>query len=138
MSNPNERNQRVIDEFRAGGGSSATFGSDRPIILLTTTGRKSGQRHTTPVMYRRDGDRVVVFASKGGAPTHPAWYLNLVANPTVTVEIGNETYEATATPAQGDERDRLYALQAREFPQFGDYQERTTRKIPVVLLERKR
>lgn len=136
MSRPNERNQRVIDEFRGSGGSSATFGSDRPIILLTTTGRKSGNRHTTPVMYRRDGDRLVVFASKGGAPTSPDWYHNLVANPTVTVEVGTDRFEAQASVAQGSERDEFYAQQAKEYPQFGEYQEKTTRIIPVVILGR--
>ena len=137
MSRPNERNQKVIEEFRGSGGSSATFGSARPIILLTTTGRKSGNRHTTPVMYRRDGDRLVVFASKGGAPTSPDWYHNLVANPTVTVEVGTEMYEAQASVAKGAERDDLYAQQSKEYPQFGEYQAKTTRQIPVVLLEKK-
>ncbi len=137
MRNPNERNQRVIDEFRGSGGSSATYGADRPIILLTTTGRKSGLKHTTPVMYRREGDRLAVFATKGGAPTSPDWYHNLVANPTVTVEVGAETFDAEASVAEGAEHDRIYALHAQEFPQFGDYQKKTTRQIPVVILERK-
>lgn len=85
MSQPNERNRRVIEEFRANGGRSPSFGADRPLVLLTTTGRKTGRPYTTPVMYLRDGERLVVFASKGGAPTSPDWYHNLVANPAVTV-----------------------------------------------------
>ena len=138
MSRPNERNLKVIEEFRtSASGSSTTFGSDRPIILLTTTGAKTGNQHTTPVMYRREGDRLAIFASKGGAPTSPDWYHNLVANPTVTVEVGKDKYEATASVAKGPDRDQIYAAQAKEYPQFGEYQEKTTRQIPVVLLEKK-
>ena len=106
------------------------------MLLLTTTGAKSGQRRTTPVMYLADGGRLLVFATKAGAPTNPAWYHNLKAYPEVTVEVGTETYEATATPLTGEERDRLYAKQASLYPQFGEYQARATRKIPVIALER--
>lgn len=100
MSQPNDRNQRVIEEFRASGGRSASFGADRPLVLLTTTGRKTGQRRTTPVMYLQDGERLLVFESRGGAPTSPDWYHNLVANPNVTVEVGTETFEAQASVAR--------------------------------------
>lgn len=137
MSRSNDRNRRVIEEFRANGGRSPSYGADRPLLLLTTTGRKTGNPYTTPVMYLRDGERLAVFATKGGAPTHPDWYRNLVANPTVTVEVGLETFEAKATPAEGAERDELYARQTKQYPQFGEYQERTTRQIPVVILERR-
>lgn len=137
MAPPSDRDQKVMDEFRASGGSSATFGSDRPIVLLGTKGRKSGVLHTTPVMYRRDGASVVVFASKAGAPTSPNWFHNLVANPTVTLEVGTDKYEATAAVATGAERDRLYEAQSKEFPQFAEYQKKTTRQIPVVLLTKK-
>ena len=136
MSNRNEYNRRNIEEFRRSAGRVGGNFEGRPLILLTTTGAKSGRAHTTPVMYRRDGDRIAIFASKGGAPTSPDWYHNLVANPTVTVELGTETFEAKAAVATGKERDDLYALQAQEYPIFGEYQQKTTRKIPVVILER--
>jgi deazaflavin-dependent oxidoreductase (nitroreductase family) len=129
-------NRQTIEVFRANGGKVGGFWEGKPLLLITTTGAKSGQRHTTPTMYLREGDRLLVFASKSGAPTHPAWYHNLVAHPQVTVEVGNETYEATATVLNGEERDRLYARQAELYPQFGEYQANTTRKIPVVALER--
>jgi deazaflavin-dependent oxidoreductase (nitroreductase family) len=87
-------------------------------------------------MYNTDGDRLLVFATKGGAPSHPSWYHNLVANPRVTVERGNDTFEANAVPITGEERDRLYNRYAEQFPQFAEYERRTTRKIPVVALER--
>jgi deazaflavin-dependent oxidoreductase (nitroreductase family) len=88
-------------------------------------------------MYLRDGDRLLVFASKGGAPTNPDWYYNLLAHPEVTVEVGPETYAATATVLSGEERDRLFAKQAGLYPQFGEYQAKTTRQIPVIALERR-
>jgi deazaflavin-dependent oxidoreductase (nitroreductase family) len=125
----------VIKEFRDRGGEVAAF-EGAPLLLLTTTGAKSGRPHTTPLMYRRDGDRLVVFASKAGAPTHPAWYHNLRANPTVTVEVGTESFEAEATVVPRDDRDRLFALQADERPQFAEYQTLTTRQIPAVALRR--
>lgn len=136
MSNPNEYNRRNIEEFRRTGGRVGGNFEGRPLILLTTTGAKTGRLYTTPVMYRRDGGRIVIFASKGGAPTNPGWYHNLVANPTVTVELGSETFQAKAAVATGRERDDLYALQSGEYPVFGEYQQKTTRKIPVVILER--
>jgi deazaflavin-dependent oxidoreductase (nitroreductase family) len=105
-------------------------------LLLTTTGAKSGRPYTTPVMYLPDGDRVVVFASKGGAPTNPDWYHNLLANPHVTVEVGTDSYEADAKVLTGEERDRLYARQAEAYPGFAEYQEKTQRVIPVVALHR--
>src|SRR5205085_3476464 len=137
MSDASPRNwmQAHIEEFRANGGQLGGMFAGSPVLLLTTTGAKSGQRHTTPVMYYKDGDRLLIFASKGGAPTHPAWYHNLLAHPQVTVEVGTETYEATATVLKGEERDRLYARQAELYPQFGQYQARTNRKIPVIALE---
>lgn len=137
MSRPNDRNQRNIEEFRANGGRVGGAFADRSLLLLTTTGRKTGKRHTTPVMYQRDGERLVIFASKGGAPTNPDWYHNLVAHPTVTVEVGTETFEAQTSVARDAERDELYARQAKQYPQFADYQAKTSRRIPVVILERK-
>ncbi|MBM2812435.1 MAG: nitroreductase family deazaflavin-dependent oxidoreductase [Chloroflexi bacterium] len=105
-------------------------------MLITTTGAKSGRPYTTPVMYLRDGDRLAVFATHGGSPTSPDWYHNMVANPVITVEVGAETYQARATVAAEEERVRLYTRQAELFPNFAEYQQKTTRKIPVVLLER--
>jgi deazaflavin-dependent oxidoreductase (nitroreductase family) len=107
----------------------------RPLLLLTTTGAKSGQKRTTPTMYLRDGGRLLIFASKSGAPTNPAWYHNLLAHPEVTVEVSDEKYEARATVLKGEERDRFYARQVELYPQFGEYEKKTTRKIPVVALE---
>jgi len=138
MADRNDWNRKMIEEFHANGGKVGGMWEGRPLLLLTTTGAKSGQRHTTPTMYLPDGDRLLVFATKSGAPSHPDWYHNLVAHPEVTVEVGNETYEATATILKGEERDRLYARQAELYPQFGEYQKRTTRKIPVIALERRK
>jgi len=138
MADRNDWNRKMIEEFRANGGKVGGMWEGRPLLLLTTTDVKSGQRHTTPTMYLRDGDRLLIFATKGGAPSHPDWYHNLAAHPQVTVEVGKETYEATATVLKGEERDRLYARQAELYPQFGDYQKRTTRKIPVIALERRK
>lgn len=136
MPDVNDWNRHTIEEFRAHEGKVGGIWEGRPLLLLTTTGAKSGQERTTPTMYLRDGDRLLIFASKRGAPTNPAWYYNLVAHPKVTVEVGNETFEATATVLKGEERDRFYAKQVELYPQFGEYQEKTTRKIPVVALER--
>lgn len=106
-------------------------------MLLTTVGRKSGRPHTTPMVYTRDGDRLLVYASKAGAPKHPDWYLNLVAQPKVVVEVGADRYDALATPLEGEERDRKFAAQAARVAIFGEYQEKTGgRVIPVVALVR--
>jgi deazaflavin-dependent oxidoreductase (nitroreductase family) len=132
-------NQEIIDQFRENAGTmvSGPF-RGRPLLLLTTTGAKSGKTRLNPLVYTRDGDRYVVIASKGGAPTNPDWYHNLVANPDVTLELGGERFGARATEAEGDERDRLYAAQAAIMPGFAEYQRRTTRRIPVIILERTR
>jgi deazaflavin-dependent oxidoreductase (nitroreductase family) len=106
------------------------------MLLLTTTGAKTRQKRTNPLTYNTDGDRLLVFGSMGGAPTHPAWYHNLVANPEVTVELGIESFKAKASVLNGEERDRLFKMQAEQVPQFATYQENTTRQIPVVALER--
>jgi deazaflavin-dependent oxidoreductase (nitroreductase family) len=138
MADRNDWNRQTIEAFRANGGKVGGMWEGRPLLLLTTTGAKSGQRNTNPVMYLADGDRLLVFATKGGAPTNPDWYHNLIAHPEVTVEVGTETYEATAIVLTGEERDRLYAKQAGLYPQFGEYQEKTTREIPVIELERRK
>jgi deazaflavin-dependent oxidoreductase (nitroreductase family) len=131
-----EFNLQIIDEFRKNDGE--TFGpfKGRPLLLLTTTGAKSGEQRTTPLVYSRDGDRLVVIASKGGAPEHPSWFVNLRKHPEVTVEVGTEKFNARASIAEGAERDRLYAQQAALMPAFNDYQQKTSRTIPVVVLER--
>src|SRR5436190_8857939 len=129
-------NDAVVDEFRHNRGQVTGMFAGAPLVLLSTTGAKSGKRRTTPVVYTRDGDRIVVIASKGGAPSHPDWYHNLVANPDVTVEVGTERFEAHARVAEDEERDRLYVAQAAIMPGFADYQRKTSRQIPVVVLER--
>jgi deazaflavin-dependent oxidoreductase (nitroreductase family) len=131
----NAWNREVIEEFRANEGRVGGNFAGAPMVLLHTTGARTGEERVNPLMYLPDGDRVVVFASKGGAPNNPDWYHNLVANPEVTIELGTETRAATARVAGPDERDRLYDEQAKRYPQFAGYQQRTTRRIPVVVLE---
>jgi deazaflavin-dependent oxidoreductase (nitroreductase family) len=128
---PTNYNQQVIDRFRASKGNV----DNRPLLLLTTTGAKSGKTRLNPLAYSRDGDRYVVLASKGGAPTNPDWFHNLVAHPEVTVEVGSGQFQARASVAQGEERDRLFNAQAAIMPGFAEYQEKTSRKIPVIILE---
>jgi deazaflavin-dependent oxidoreductase (nitroreductase family) len=129
-------NTAIIEEFRGNEGRVGGQFRGAPLLLLTTIGRRTGQRHTNPVMYLADGDRVLVFASKGGAPTNPDWFRNLVANPEVTVEVGTELYPAHATVLEGEERDRFYAEQSRRYPGFAEYERNTSRTIPVVALVR--
>jgi deazaflavin-dependent oxidoreductase (nitroreductase family) len=125
----------VIDKFRKNGGVVA--GRRHPLILLTTTGAKSGQPRTTPLNFSVDGDRLVVIASKGGSPTHPAWYLNLLANPIVTIETGTETFQARAVTAEEPERTRLFDQQVAQMSFFDSYRKRVkAREIPVVIFER--
>ena len=133
MSAPNNFNQNVIERFRQNSGKVSGWGR---LLLLTTTGAKSGRTYTTPVMYLADGERLVVFASKGGAPTNPAWYHNLVANPAATVEVGEDSFPVQATVTSGEDRERLFSRQAQAYPQFADYEQKTTRQIPVVALQR--
>lgn len=132
---PIEFNQQIIEEFRANGGKVGGPFEGARLLLLTTVGARSGARHTTPLGYLPDGgERVLVIASAAGAPNHPAWYHNLVANPLVTVEDGLFTYEARAVVLEGAERDRLFARAAEADPGWADYQAKTTRVIPVVAL----
>jgi len=129
-----EFNRGVIAEFRANDGKVGGPFEGAPVLLLTSVGAKSGERRTTPVMYLPDGERMVIFASLGGAPNNPAWYHNLVANPSATVEVGPGTVEVDAVVTSGEERDRLFEQQAELYPQFADYAQKTTRQIPVVAL----
>jgi deazaflavin-dependent oxidoreductase (nitroreductase family) len=129
-------NENVINEFRANGGKVGGPFEGASMMLLTTTGAKSGQARTRPVVYTKDGDRFVIIASKAGAPTNPDWFHNLAANPEVTLEVGVETFPARATVTSGEERTRLYDAQAALMPRFAEYAQQTTREIPVVVLER--
>ncbi len=136
MPTVNDFNEKIIDEFRANGGKVGGPFQGAPLLLLHTTGAKTGRTRVKPLAYRRDGDRLVVFGTKGGAPTNPEWYYNVQANPRVTVEVGSDRFEADATVAPPDERDRIWRLQTRDVPVFADYQQKTDRTIPVVILER--
>jgi deazaflavin-dependent oxidoreductase (nitroreductase family) len=136
MADENDFQKNVITEFRANGGKVGGMFEGQPMMLLTTIGAKSGQPRLIPLVFTTDGERLVVIASKGGAPTNPDWFRNLVANPTVTVEVGSETFQARASVAESPERERLYDQQAAIMPGFAEYQRKTTRQIPVVVLER--
>lgn len=136
MSDYKEINTQVILEFRANAGIVGGQFSDSPLLLLTTIGAKSGQQRTTPLVYTTDGDRLIILASKGGAPTHPDWYHNLLANPHVTVEVGSQQFQTEARFAEGAERERLFAQMAEAMPYFARYQRETSRQIPVVVLAR--
>ena len=136
VSQLNDFNQRLIEEFRANHGKVSGQFAGAPLLLLTTTGAKTGRALTKPLAYSKDGDRIVLIASFAGAPKNPAWFNNLVANPVVTVELGAERFQARATITSGGERQRLYDNQARQMAVFVEYQKKTTRQIPVVVLER--
>ncbi|HEX4905156.1 MAG TPA: nitroreductase/quinone reductase family protein [Acidimicrobiales bacterium] len=130
-------NTAIIEEFRANGGEVGGGFEGAPMILLHHTGAKTGTERVSPLVYQADGDRYVVFASKAGAPTHPAWYRNLLANPDTTVEVGTETIAVRARVAEGDERERIWTKQKHLMPGFAEYEEKTRgiREIPVVILE---
>jgi deazaflavin-dependent oxidoreductase (nitroreductase family) len=123
--------------YRRSGGriGGRMFGG--PVLLLSTTGRKSGRTWTTPLIYQADADRFVIIASNGGRPRHPAWWLNLRSNPDATIQVGPEVIPVTAHAVTGAERDRLWALMTKVYPGYDNYQKKTTRKIPVVLLDRR-
>ncbi len=136
MSDADDFNAKVIEEFRANAGVVGGYFAGKPMVLVTHTGAKTGTPRVTPLVCSTEADRVVIIASMGGAPTNPAWYHNMVANPTVTVEFGSETYTARAVEVIGDERQRLYDQQVAIMPQFAEYAAKTTRTIPVLVLER--
>ena len=129
-----ELNQSVIKEFRANNGRVGGPMEGMPILLLTMTGAKTGRTLLRPLCYSRDGDRIVIIASYGGAPRNPPWYYNLIANPDVIVEVGTEKFKARAMQMHGAERERLFAAQAAIMPFFTDYQNKTERRIPVFTL----
>lgn len=128
------KNREVIEQFRAGG---EIPGMHRErLVLLTTVGARTGNLHTTPMMFHRDNDRLLVIASNAGAPKDPDWYRNLVADPHVTVEVGDETYAAVAAPATGAEYERLWSMITELYPFFADHKVKAGRDIPVVVLSR--
>jgi deazaflavin-dependent oxidoreductase (nitroreductase family) len=136
MRDWHEFNRGVVEQFRANGGVGPGRWADQPLLLLTTTGARSGLPRTTPLLYSRDGDRFVVIASKGAEPTHPDWYRNLLAHPEATVEVGPEAFAVWAEEALGAERRRLFDQQAAQMPFFAEYERTTARSIPVVVLTR--
>ena len=134
MNNPNERNMMIIQEFRANAGKVGGPFAGKSLLLLHTIGAKSGQPRINPVACIRDGDHLVIIASKGGASTNPYWYYNILANPLVSVETGAESFQARASIAVEPERTRLYNQMVEMMPGFAEYQRKTTRVIPVVIL----
>ena len=134
MTQPNDWNTRVIDEFRANGGKVSAF-PDNNLLLLHHTGAKSGQQRVSPLAYQLVDGGYAIFASKGGAPENPAWYHNLQANPKATIELGTETFPVIARVAGPDEREPIWTRQKEFQPGFAGYEEKTSRQIPVIILE---
>jgi deazaflavin-dependent oxidoreductase (nitroreductase family) len=134
---PSRNQERVVDEFRARGGKVGGYHATMQLLLLTTTGARTGQRRAVPLTYLPDGDRYIVTAGNAGSDRHPAWYYNLVANPDVTIEVETEVFEAVAIIADEPEREALYGLFAATYPQADGYQAQTIRQIPVVILRRR-
>jgi deazaflavin-dependent oxidoreductase (nitroreductase family) len=134
MAGPGDFNKGIIEEFRANEGKLSGPFEGAPMLLLHSTGAKSGQERVNPVMYRPLDDGYAVFASKAGMPTNPDWYHNLVANPDASVEVGTETIPVTARVADDAERDPIWSQQKADYPGFADYEQKTTRQIPVVIL----
>jgi deazaflavin-dependent oxidoreductase (nitroreductase family) len=132
----NAMNRDVIEEFRANGGTVGGMFAGSPLILVHHVGARSGAARIAPLVYLGEGERIFIFASKGGHPSNPSWYHNLKAHPRTTVELGTETFEVRARFLEGAERDRVFATQAELAPQFAEYQQKTDRSIPVVELER--
>jgi deazaflavin-dependent oxidoreductase (nitroreductase family) len=127
----------LIADMRANGGRPSVGPmAGKPLMILTTTGAKSGESRTAIVTYHRDGDHFAIAGSKGGAPTHPAWYLNLLANPVATAEVDNEVFKVRATDTREAERDRLWNDHVAALPEFGAYPTKTDRLIPMLILER--
>lgn len=136
MNTPHNWNKAIIDEFRANAGVVGGPFTGSTLLLLHTVGAKSGQERINPVAYFGDGEQLMIFASKAGAPTHPDWYHNIVANPLVTVEVGTEVFQAQAEIAAEPDRTWLYNKMVEKMPGFGEYQKKTTRVIPVIILTR--
>jgi deazaflavin-dependent oxidoreductase (nitroreductase family) len=135
MAEANDWNKQIIDEFRANGGKVGGPFEGAPLLLLHTIGAKTGQARVNPTMYQADGDNYVVFASKAGAPTNPDWYHNRVANPRASIEVGEKTLDVVAHVAEDETRERLWSTQKERYPGFAEYEAKTDRQIPVVVLE---
>ena len=135
MSERDEWNRKIIEEFRTNAGVVGGPFDGVPILLLHHRGAKTGTERINPLAYRLDGDNYVIFASKGGAPTNPDWYHNLRANPDAEIEVGTNRFATRAHVAEGDERDRLWTAQKTDVPAFASYEEKTEREIPVIVLE---
>jgi deazaflavin-dependent oxidoreductase (nitroreductase family) len=133
-TSPQDFNARIIEEFHANDGRVCGMFEDSTLLLLHHVGAKTGQDRINPLAYNRDGDRYVIFASKAGAPTNPDWYHNLKAHPDVSIEVGTDTIDVVAAEATGEERERLFSAQVERSPGFGDYQAKTDRVIPVIVL----
>jgi deazaflavin-dependent oxidoreductase (nitroreductase family) len=133
-TSPDDLNARIIEEFRGNQGRVGGPFAGATLLLLHHTGAKSGRERVNPLAYLPDGGRYVVFASKAGAPSHPAWYHNLKANPRARIEVGTETLDVLAREATGEERERLFRAQVERSPQFGEYQRKTERLIPAIVL----
>ncbi len=129
-------NRQIIEEFRANDGKVGGMFEGMPLLLIHHVGAKTGTQRVNPLAYQRIGDSVAVFASKGGAPTNPDWFHNLVTNPDVTVEIGTDRYPATARVAAGEERERIWSAQKAKYPVFGEYEEKSGRQIPVIVIDK--
>jgi len=138
VSRPGDYNAQNIAEFRKNHGRIGGFFEGAPLLLLHTVGRRSGKPRVNPMMYLKDGERFLVFASKGGADTHPDWYFNLKAHPDIQIEVGDDTVDVRAKEVTGSERDTLYGRQAALYPRFAEYQQKTKRTIPVIALTRMR
>ena len=136
MTDVNDWNRTIIEEFRANGGKVGGRFEGANLLLLHTTAARSGLQRVNPLAYQKVGRHYAVFGSKGGAPTHPDWYRNILVNPKVTVEVGTESFDAVARVAAGEERERIWTTQKARVPVFADYQAKTTRQIPVVVLSR--
>ena len=136
MSEMNEMNKRVIEEFRTNEGKVGGFFESATLLLLHTTGAKSGKEYINPLMTLKDGDRYVIVASAAGAQNHPDWYYNIITNPEAGVELGTETFRARATDIEEPERTELYATVSARYPNFIEYQDKADRVIPVLTLER--
>lgn len=137
MTDMDDFNQRIMDEFRANGGNVGGDFTGVPMVIVHHTGAKTGTVRHAPLCYLPNGDDVVIFASMGGAPNNPAWYHNLIANPETVIELGSETIPVRVREATGVERDELFERQKKAMPPFADYEARTTRVIPVLVLERR-
>jgi deazaflavin-dependent oxidoreductase (nitroreductase family) len=133
-TSPADFNAKIIEEFHANDGRVGGMFEGMPLLLLHHTGAKSGKSRINPLAYQADGGRYVIFASKAGAPTNPDWYYNLKAQPNVKIEVGTDTIDAVASEASGEERERLFRTQAERVPQFADYEQKTERVIPVIVL----